>query len=1066
MKDSKIDPAFFDRVHKVLNSRFQLALQGPGISVIKGIRFQYDLLDRDNGAFVELIVSGDAISRAKVKQKVNEILGKIPKITKTSPAQLFLVFQETLSNIDHAYFEKSFASTDKIKIRILDSDDILKLGEALKYGNPAVEKAEEYPEETKRWTETFDERMSTNRLGNFSGNFWWLNADQENWPIEEAELGKGYSYPKFTKGKTRRGFNNIEIGDIVISYQKSPFRRLAGIYQVAEITAKKIVFQFVHVLPTIITWGELNELPFFKESTIAKVKATGSIFALDADFFLNLISRTTNDAVLVEAIEEYGLGLDKENFLFEERSTDDDLVVKSTPVDEKEEPDYVRSEPIATDHGTEDSLDFERDAQSLAALIALEEMEPPLAIALFGKWGSGKSFFMECIENNARTLSEDQAFPRKGESLVGSSSLPKKKLFLEGIAHIKFNAWSYLDANLWAGLAHSLFEKLTEYITENSKGELERLRMQLKISQRLKILHSDLNDYKEKKDQLQLLKDELEKEKEREILRFFNGSYDAAVMRFLSDSGLSEEEASKLVPSKLRGYVQDSVRFWQYLKRRWVQVIGITVGIGALCVVGGSYVEAIDIEHYSVGVLAILSPVVTKVLQFFRSKKKTLQTLKGYIDLIEQPKSTEERTAELSAVHQKIEEVDTLISEVEDTIEREQTNSTNVSQLAVANFITTRPDHEDYKKHLGIITTIRKDFETLSELFYTKAPKSETESLSQDRETIKKGFKESKKLERIVLYIDDLDRCSDDKVLEVLQAVHLLMAFPLFIVFVGVDERCVHNALTYRQLERYRGIDKELVKAKILEIEPREYLEKIFQIPFQLPTATPENIENLIESIIPDQEEADEIAETDLNTFEETSVPYKLRSSRTETAVHEDVQHSENPAEEAPEAEEPIEQEDEKTQEENFVQPEKISISDFEKEYLKKLSVLVGKNPRTIKRFVNITRIVKTHENGAFKSKQDTVNILFLIAFVIGEHQKEAIAILKSGSDSPLWSILGRDHKELIELFKDFYVSDELLKKTLIMSPKDFEVPLGFVERFSYKTALKKDELEKEKEQK
>ena len=48
-----------------------------------------------------------------------------------------------------------------------------------------------------------------------------------------------------------------------------------------------------------------------------------------------------------------------------------------------------------------------------------------------------------------------------------------------------------------------------------------------------------------------------------------------------------------------------------------------------------------------------------------------------------------------------------------------------------------------------------------------------------------------KPLERIILYIDDLDRCPEERVVEVLEAVNLLMAFPLFIVIVGVDPRWV-----------------------------------------------------------------------------------------------------------------------------------------------------------------------------------------------------------------------------------------------------------------------------------
>jgi hypothetical protein len=40
---------------------------------------------------------------------------------------------------------------------------------------------------------------------------------------------------------------------------------------------------------------------------------------------------------------------------------------------------------------------------------------------------------------------------------------------------------------------------------------------------------------------------------------------------------------------------------------------------------------------------------------------------------------------------------------------------------------------------------------------------------------------------RVILYIDDLDRCPSDVVIKVLEAVHLLVALPLFVVVVAVD---------------------------------------------------------------------------------------------------------------------------------------------------------------------------------------------------------------------------------------------------------------------------------------
>lgn len=80
-------------------------------------------------------------------------------------------------------------------------------------------------------------------------------------------------------------------------------------------------------------------------------------------------------------------------------------------------------------------------------------------------------------------------------------------------------------------------------------------------------------------------------------------------------------------------------------------------------------------------------------------------------------------------------------------------------------------------------------------------------------------------LERVVLYIDDLDRCPPDVVVKVLEAIHLLLALPVFVVMVAVDPRWLHQAIRLH----YAAMLPHDV------LTPAHYLEKIFQIPFQLP---------------------------------------------------------------------------------------------------------------------------------------------------------------------------------------------------------------------------------------
>ena len=108
-----------------------------------------------------------------------------------------------------------------------------------------------------------------------------------------------------------------------------------------------------------------------------------------------------------------------------------------------------------------------------------------------------------------------------------------------------------------------------------------------------------------------------------------------------------------------------------------------------------------------------------------------------------------------------------------------------------------------------------------------------------------------KPIDRIVLYIDDLDRCDPDQVVNVLQAVHLLLAMPLFVVVVGVDPRWLLRALR----TRYQGIlgegavDESDESLGFAESTPQNYLEKIFQVPFVLPEMDSTGFDQLIRSM-------------------------------------------------------------------------------------------------------------------------------------------------------------------------------------------------------------------------
>ncbi|HIC52603.1 MAG TPA: hypothetical protein EYO97_02105, partial [Gemmatimonadetes bacterium] len=102
------------------------------------------------------------------------------------------------------------------------------------------------------------------------------------------------------------------------------------------------------------------------------------------------------------------------------------------------------------------------------------------------------------------------------------------------------------------------------------------------------------------------------------------------------------------------------------------------------------------------------------------------------------------------------------------------------------------------------------------------------------------------RIDRVVLYIDDLDRCPPDKVLEVLEAVHLLLALELFIVIVGVDAHWLDRSLRHQY--RDLGTTENAETDPYLQEMPTQYLEKIFQIPLTLPAMEPAAYGRLVAS--------------------------------------------------------------------------------------------------------------------------------------------------------------------------------------------------------------------------
>jgi len=91
-------------------------------------------------------------------------------------------------------------------------------------------------------------------------------------------------------------------------------------------------------------------------------------------------------------------------------------------------------------------------------------------------------------------------------------------------------------------------------------------------------------------------------------------------------------------------------------------------------------------------------------------------------------------------------------------------------------------------------------------------------------------------IERLVVFIDDLDRCNTDTILDTLEAIKLFLFVPGTAFILSADERLIQYAVR-RRFPELPGTDAEV---------GRDYLEKLVQFPIRLPPLGGAEIESYI----------------------------------------------------------------------------------------------------------------------------------------------------------------------------------------------------------------------------
>jgi len=103
------------------------------------------------------------------------------------------------------------------------------------------------------------------------------------------------------------------------------------------------------------------------------------------------------------------------------------------------------------------------------------------------------------------------------------------------------------------------------------------------------------------------------------------------------------------------------------------------------------------------------------------------------------------------------------------------------------------------------------------------------------REDFRELLEESK-IKRLVVFIDDLDRCLPPTIIQTLEAIKLFLSVGEVAFVIGADERLVQYAVR----ERFPELPGERVDVG------RDYLEKLIQYPVRIPSLSPSEVQSYI----------------------------------------------------------------------------------------------------------------------------------------------------------------------------------------------------------------------------
>jgi KAP family P-loop domain/WD domain, G-beta repeat len=468
--------------------------------------------------------------------------------------------------------------------------------------------------------------------------------------------------------------------------------------------------------------------------------------------------------------------------------------------------------PYRSDVGGEpDRLARGVETAALAELITARSARPPLAIGVFGDWGEGKTHFLGQLRRQIRDRSQQIA--------------ADDELTHRAVRQVWFNAWHYAETDLWASLVSELFSQLAAPAEPGvSRAEEQRRQSRLAteviarrgLQERLAGAQARLDQLRGRARQPGDAWERLPEDLRSDVTALADGQPEQ-LYRSLAGAGWLVARQAGLAWAVAR-----------HIRLRWWAAAALFVAAGV-----GIALFAAPALRWLPGLVAVAGVVGTLARPAAGAWKKVSEARAKVGTWVAGQQARLDLAVAVAA------------QEVTD-LQRQLQNLTAAGQLA--GLAAEQAQAGSYRSRLGLMTQIRTDFERMAQLLATASREQPTDEAGDRLPAI----------DRIVVYIDDLDRCPPSRVVDMLEAIHLLLAVDLFVVVVAVDPRWLLQALNSHYRDQLTAPTPAAGAADEEEALWRpsavQYLEKIFQVVLTLPPLATGGYTSLVDSLINPQD--------------------------------------------------------------------------------------------------------------------------------------------------------------------------------------------------------------------